>query len=338
MRFRFVRRTSRSAAGLPAGWLAWRPAADLEVRRTALLLVGLALASTAFAQSDVHVWPVQGNLYLLVSPGGNMAVQAGKDGVLLVDTGNGKVTSQILAAIRTISDKPIRYILNTHFHADHTGGNEAMAKAGVTIEGGPGFGAIGVNTGTPQGAHVYAHENVLNRMSAPSGKQSPVPTSFWPTDTYFAGDREVFFNGESVQMIHQPAAHTDGDSIIYFRRSDVVVTGDIFVTTTFPVIDLANGGTIQGEIDGLNRILDLAIPEHEQEGGTYVIPGHGRICDEADVVEYRDMVTIIRDRIRDMKKKNMTLEQVKGSRPARDFDARYGDPATFIEAVYKTLK
>jgi len=301
----------------------------------------LLLATIAAAQpstSNVHVWPVQGNLYLLVSPGGNMAIQAGKDGVLVVDTSNGKFTPQILAAIRTISDKPIRYILNTHFHADHTGGNEAMAKAGVTIEGGPGFGAIGVNTGTPQGAHIYAHENVLNRMSAPSGKQSPVPTSFWPTDTYFVGDREVFFNGESVQMIHQPAAHTDGDSIIYFRRSDVVVTGDIFVTTTFPVIDVAAGGTIQGELDGLNKILDLTIPEHEQEGGTYVISGHGRVCDEADVVEYRDMVTIIRDRIRDMKKKGQTLEQVKASRPTLDFDARFGDPTAFVEAVYKTLK
>ena len=188
------------------------------------------------------------------------------------------------------------------------------------------------------GSTIISHQNVLNRMSAPSGKQSPVPASFWPTDTYFAGDREVFFNGEAVQMIHQPAAHTDGDSIVYFRRSDVVVSGDIFVTTTFPVIDLASGGTIQGEIDGLNKILDLTIPEHEQEGGTYVIPGHGRICDEADVVEYRDMATIIRDRIRGQKKKGMTLDQVKASKPARDFDARYGDATAFVEAVYRTLK
>jgi cyclase len=313
--------------------------------RIALALVGLAglIGAQNFDNVEIHMLPVQGNIYMLVGAGGNITVQVGKQGVLLVDAQHAALSDKIVAAIRKVSDKPIRYVLNTSVDADHTGGNANLAKAGTTIEGGPGFGAIGVNAGIPQGAHVWAHENVLKRMSAPTGSQPSMPFAFWPTDTYFEDSREFFFDGESIQMFHIPAAHTDGDSIVYFRRSDVVSTGDIFVTTSFPVIDLQRGGNVQGVIDGLNRILDLAIPEHEQEGGTYIIPGHGRLCDEADVVEYRDMVTIIRDRVRDMIKKGKTLEQVMEARPTLDYDARYGSKTgawttdMFIEAVYRSL-
>ena len=187
---------------------------------------------------------------------------------------------------------------------------------------------------------MLAHENVLTRMSAPARK---VSEALWPTDTYYPEEKDIYFNGEAVMLYHEPNAHTDGDSIIFFRKSDVVVAGDTLVTTSYPFIDQASGGSIQGEINALNRILDLAVPAHEQEGGTFVIPGHGRICDEADVLEYRDMVTIIRDRIADMVKRTLTLDQVKAAKPTLDYDLQYGSTtgfvttAGFIEAVYKDL-
>ncbi|HEY1240163.1 MAG TPA: MBL fold metallo-hydrolase [Bryobacteraceae bacterium] len=306
-----------------------------------LFPVALAvLAPFASAQSDLDVLQVQGNVYMIAGDGGNVTVQIGDMGVLVVDTGLAPNSDKLIAAIRKLSNKPLQYIVNTHFHPDHTGGNEAVRKAGVTITG---ANVTGNLTDARQGAQIIAHENVLDRMSAPTGKQSPTPPDAWPTDTYITGQKEVYFNGEPVQAIYQPAAHTDGDSIVFFRHSDVVSTGDIFVTTSFPYIDIEHGGSIQGEIDALNRIIDLAIPKHEEEGGTYIIPGHGRICDEFDVVEYRDMVTIIRDRVQAAIKKGMTLEQVKDAGYTKDYDARYdtkngiGGAASFIEAVYKSL-
>src|SRR6185436_10326966 len=160
----------------------------------------------------------------------------------------------------------------------------------------------------------------------------------WPTETFFGDDKEIFFNNEAIQLLHQPSAHTDGDIVVFFRRSDVVSAGDLFLTTSYPVIDTPRGGSIQGLLDGLNRILDIAIPKDKEEGGTYVIPGHGRISDEADVVEYRDMVTIIRDRIQNLIQKGMTLAQVKAARPTLDYDGRYGSPDAFIESVFRDLR
>ena len=174
-------------------------------------------------------------------------------------------------------------------------------------------------------------------MSAPTGQQAPMPFAAWPTETFFSDDKELFFNNEAIQLFYQSAAHTDGDVVAFFRRSDVVSTGDLFVTDGYPSIDRVRGGSIQGVIDGLNRIIDIAIPKDKEEGGTYVIPGHGRLCDEADVVEYRDMVTIVRDRIRDLIRKGMMLAQVKAARPTLDYDGRYGSPDAFIEAVYADL-
>jgi glyoxylase-like metal-dependent hydrolase (beta-lactamase superfamily II) len=270
--------------------------------------------------------------------GGNVTVQVGDDGVLLVDTSVPQVTKQLVEEIRKLSNKPIRYIINTHVHADHVGGNEAIAKMGSTIAGG------NVGVGAGEGAGVIAHENVLTRMSAPTGATPPMPFGAWPTDTFFTAKKELFFNNEAIEIEHQPAAHTDGDSLVFFRRSDVVSTGDLFSTTTYPIVDLARGGNIQGVIAGLNRILDITIPKDKQEGGTYVIPGHGRLCDEADVLEYRDMVTIIRDRVQDLVSKGKTLDQVKAAKPTLDYDGRYGadrgawTTAQFVEAVYQSLK
>jgi cyclase len=301
----------------------------VNAQQPAARTVPAAPPSNWGTSGEINAFHVQGNVYLLVGAGGNIAVQTGDEGVLVVDTGLPQHADKVLAAIRKLSDKPIRYILNTHFHADHTGGNEVIGKAGSTTQGNP--------------TAIISHENVLARMSAPSGKQSPTPTAAWPTDTYVPAEKDIFFNGEPVMLYHAGAAHTDGDSIVFFRRSDVVVAGDVFVTNGYPVIDQANGGSVQGVINGLNRILELTVPAHEQEGGTFVISGHGRVCDEADVLEYRDMVTIVRDRIEDMIKRGLTLDQVKAAKPTLDYDRHYGSDtgawttAMFIEAVYKDL-
>jgi glyoxylase-like metal-dependent hydrolase (beta-lactamase superfamily II) len=191
---------------------------------------------------------------------------------------------------------------------------------------------------------IVAHENVLNRMTAPAAKgETPAATAGAPNDEYFMPSKDFFFNGEAVVVYHEPKAHTDGDSIVFFRRSDVISTGDIFTPDNYPIIDLQRGGSAQGLIDALNHIIELAVPAKYQEGGTYIIPGHGRLCEEADVVEYRDMVTIIRDRMEDMIKKGMTLQQVKAAKPTLDYDTRYGATTgfwttdMFVEAMYKSL-
>jgi cyclase len=311
-----------------------------------VVLMFAAFASAGYAQqnTDVHVLHVQGSVYMLITPDGNIGVQVSNDGVLMVDTGTARMTDQILGAVRQLAkpltNKPLRFIVNTDFHPDHTSGNEKARAMGKTITGGNVAGNI---SDAAEGAAIYAHENVMKRMSAPSGTQAPTPTGAWPTDTYFGDAKELFFNGEALQLFHPKSAHTDADSIVFFRRSDVLLTGDIFTTTNYPVIDLQNGGSLNGVVDALNLILDITIPAEKQEGGTMVIPGHGRLCDEADVVEYRDMVTIIRDRIQDMIKKGMSLEQVKAAKPTRDYDPLYGSTSgswttdMFVEAAYKSL-
>ncbi len=294
------------------------------------------------SKAEVHVLPVQGAIYMLVGAGGNITVQVGSDGVLLVDTGLAQMSDKVLAAVRKLSDGPIRYVIDTHVHADHTGGNEAIAKAGSTIAGGNVVGNIGASAGDQ--AQIIAFQTVLDRMSEPSGGEPAAPQGAWPTETYTTPESKLYFNGEGIVMMHIPAAHTDGDTMVFFRRSDVISAGDIFVTDGYPVVDLARGGNIQGVIAGLNRIIEIAIPADEQEGGTLVIPGHGRLCDVADVVWYQEMVTIIRDRIEDMIHRGLTLAEVKAARPTRDYDPRYGSTEgfwttdQFVEAVYKSLK
>jgi glyoxylase-like metal-dependent hydrolase (beta-lactamase superfamily II) len=310
-------------------------------------LLGLT-AATAYAQSgttetaEVEVLPVQGNVYMLAGDGGNVTIQVGRNGVLLVDTQYAHMTDKILAAIRKLSDQPIRYVINTSVDGDHTGGNDGIARTGALPSDIPLVNTPGATA--KESVQILAHLNVLNRMSVPPKGQAPAPSSAWPTDTYAGNEKELYFNGEGIQMIHIPAAHSDGDTLVYFRRSDVISAGDLFLTTGYPVIDLERGGSLQGVIAGLNRILDLAIPAHHEEGGTYVVPGHGRLCDEFDVLEYRDMVTIVRDRIQAMIRKGMTLDEVKAARPTRDYDPRYGatsgpwTTAMFVEAAYRSLK
>jgi len=303
-------------------------------------IVFSVFVAVAFAQQnqslnnvEVHILPVQGSVYMLVGAGGNITVQVGADGVLIVDTQYAPLSDKILAAIRTLSKAPIRYVVNTTYDADHTGGNEPIRKAGSTIAGGNVAGDI---QDAAEGAQIIAHDNVVIRMADRS-------SGSLPTSTFLGDLKKLFFNGEGIEIIHQPAAHTDGDSIIFFRRSDVISTGDIFTTNSYPVIDLAAGGSIQGVIDGLNRLVDMIIPVYGQEGGTLVIPGHGRLSDFGDVLNCREMTIIIRDRVQDAIKKGMTLEQVKAARPTRDYDPLYGSvpgwtSEMFVEAVYKSLK
>ncbi|HEY3826870.1 MAG TPA: MBL fold metallo-hydrolase [Bryobacteraceae bacterium] len=281
-----------------------------------------------FDNVEEKLLPVQGNVYMLVGAGGNTTVQVGKDGVLVVDTQYAQMAPKIMAAIRTLSPMPIKYIINTHVHGDHTDGNGALVKLG-------GGGAM---------PRIIANDHVLNRMSAkPAPGQAAIPDTNWPNDEYFGASKDFFFNNEAVMVYHMPDAHTDGDSIVFFRKSDVVSTGDIFTPEHYPIIDLQRGGSVQGIIDALNRIIEITVPAKYQEGGTYVIPGHGRLCEEADVVEYRDMVTIIRDRIADLIKKGRTLDQVKSAKPTLDYDTQYGATTgiwttdMFIDAVYKSL-
>jgi glyoxylase-like metal-dependent hydrolase (beta-lactamase superfamily II) len=303
----------------------------------------MVTAATATAQQDfdsveIHALHVRGNVYMLVGAGGNITLQAGEQGVLVVDTMYAPLSDKVLAAIRAISDRPITWIINTHGHPDHVGGNAPISIAGSNIGGGNVQRAIqdsGAN------ARIIAHENVLLDIA---GQDPAIPFEGWPTDTFFTPTKEIFFNGEAIQVIHQPNAHTDGDSLVFFRRTDVLSTGDLYLTTSYPFIDVENGGTYQGIIDALNNILDIAIPADRQEGGTMIIPGHGRLSDEAEVLDYRDMLTIIRDRIQHMVDDGFSLRQVRAAEPTSDYDVRWGIDADFwstdrfIETVYNELR
>jgi cyclase len=298
------------------------------IGRTASFVVTLGAAalgtlSAAKAQSTIETFHVQGNVYMLVGAGPNVAVQIGDEGVLVVDTGTRASREQLLAAIRDLSDKPIRWIINTSSDADHTGGNETISQAGQTVNGNP--------------AAIIAHENVLARMTAENR-----PVTELPLNTFFEDGRDFSFNDEAVFLYHVPSAHTDGDIVVYFRGSDVLVAGDVFVTTSYPVIRGDAGGGIDGFVAGLDKLLDIAVPKYLQEGGTYVIPGHGRIGDEADLLEFRDMAVILRDRIASLVDQGMTLEQIMATKPTLDYDLRYATsawtPAMFVAAVYRNLQ
>ena len=307
----------------------------------------LAQQSVA-AGSDLEVLQIRPGFYMIAGAGGNIAMQIGPIGVVLVDTGSAEASDDVLAAIGMLTDRPIRYIINTSADPDHVGGNETLSKAGLTILGGSRgnasftediASALDLNNGL---ASVFAHEEVLARMSQPSGQ----PSALWPSKVYSGRAYSMALNGDGIQVFHQPNAHSDGDSIVLFRRADVVVSGDIVDIERFPVIDVEAGGSIQGEIEALNNLLDLIVPPFPltwQHAGSYVIPGHGRPLDYSDVEDYRDMVVIMRNVIADMVERGMTLEQIKAADPTKAYRGRYGAATgswttdMFVEAVVHGL-
>jgi glyoxylase-like metal-dependent hydrolase (beta-lactamase superfamily II) len=351
------------------------------VRLATGLAAGLLLASVpaveGFAQrgaapelrSGLDWWPVRKNIWILVGAGTNITASVGPDGVFLVNTGEAQASDRVLAAIDALQTeldsfgfldgrqpehggaetrsrfpvnthappKPIRYIINSNPLPYNVGGNEALAATGITYTGGNVAGTIADSS---EGATVVAHENVLVRMI-----NAEMPFAALPTETYFTSEYKLstFFNDEGIRLVHIPRATTDGDTIVFFRGSDVIAAGDLFNMDTFPVIDVDRGGSINGVLDGLNYMLKLAIPEFRTEGGTMIVPGHGRLADSADVGYYRDMLTIIRDQVQHHIERGMTLEQVIEERPTFGYEGRFGaesGPWTtemFIEAVYRSL-
>jgi len=296
-------------------------------RKLALIVMAAVAAACGYCQSgtgadEIGVLKVQGNVYMLVTANGNIAAQVGDDGILVVNTGTEAAAPKMMAALRKLSDKPILWVVNTDAAPNHIGANEALPRLS--------------GLGPRQQPRVVAYESVLDRVTH---KEAKVPEALWPNDEYFRPSKDFSFNGEAIIVYHVPDAITDGDSIVHFRRSDVLATGDVFTPGLYPVIHTEQGGGIQGEIDALNQILRITVPLKYEEAGTYVIPGRGRLCDEADVVEYRNMVTIVRDRVRDLIGKDKTLDQIKAARPTHDYDTQYdatsGD--AFVEAIYKSL-
>ena len=284
--------------------------------------------------SRVELLPVQGSVFLIsTGKSSNIAAQIDDQGVLLVDSGRPEVSDQVLAQIRTLTSGPIKAIVNTTTDIDHIGGNETLAKTGTPL-----FSLA--FTDEPQ-AQIFAHEQALKQISAPTGRTSAVPHALWPTDTFAGEKQKIFFNHEPIELQHAPG-HTGGDVIVWFRRSDVIAAGDAYSTTSYPRFDRARGGTMQGVLDVLNHVIDIAVAEFNQQGGTRIIPGHGRISNQSDVVEYRDMATIVRDRVRDAMRAGKSLEQIKAAKVTLEYDGLYANPdytgAMFVEAVYNDLK
>jgi cyclase len=312
-----------------------------------MLLASSAILSHAAEpeNGDLDVVRVRPNFYMIAGAGGNIGVQIGSDGVVLVNAGTANASDRVLAALRKLTTLPIRYVIDTNAEADFVGGNAKVAKAGQTIFtntlGNPALSAAMTNGGA---AAILAHNSILDRMSAPSGKTSPYPADALPTEAFYPKRQTLRMNDEGIEVLYQPAAHSDADSFVFFRGSDVVVAGDVLDTNRFPVIDIANGGSIQGEIDALNKLIELAIPPTPfiyKGVGTYVIPGHGRLCEQMDVVDYRDMVVVVRDVIADMIKQGMTLDQIKAASPAKPYETQYGteegSTSAFVTAIYKGL-
>ena len=296
-------------------------------------------------RDQLAVIPVQDRIYLIGGAGSNIAVQVSNEGTVLVDTGDAAAADKVIAEIKKLQIRPVRWIINTNADLNHTGGNGIIAKTGVASIAPGGVAAPGGGGGAffGNGARLIAFEKVMNRMSAPTGQRASRDVADWPTDTFFTPRNNFWFGGEPIEMWHVPAAHSDGDVIVFFRKSDVIVAGDVIAADRYPYIDATTGGSMQGMIDGLNRIVATAVPQYNQQGGTRIIPGHGRVLNQSDVVEYRDMATIIRDRIAQLAKAGKTLAQVKAMHPTLDYDGVYGSttgPWTtdmFIEAVYKEV-
>jgi len=282
---------------------------------------------------------IRPNVFVIFGAGANITAHVGDDGIVVVDSGTAAMADKVVETVRRLSARPIRYIVNTSADADHVGGNAALARAGRSI--------MEDNFTEEDRAAIVAHENVLLRLSAPGGGAQPADSDLWPTETFTSRFRSLYVNDDAVQIIRQLGAHSDGDVLVHFRRADVIVTGDILDLRHFPVIDAARGGSIQGELDALNRLLDLTVPAMPhvlKPGRTLLVPGHGRVADYAELVEYRDMLTVVRNIVADLVKKGMSLDEVRKANPTAGYRARWGretGPWTtdrFVEAVYNGVK
>lgn len=301
------------------------------------------------ARDELEVIKIRPNFYMIAGAGGNIALQTGKDGTVLINAGSASEADRVVATIKMVTDQPVRYIVNTSADSDFVGGNARVAHAGRNVLATgpePVGGEFERNMSFNYAATIFAAEQVLFRMSAHTRQKAPFPEDAWPVEIFSERRRDLYFNGEGLQIYHEPKAHSDGDSVVLFRASDVVAAGDIIDATRFPVIDLARGGSIQGEIDALNHIIELSVrplPFVFEEGGTNIVPGHGRVYNRRDVVEYRDMVLTIRDIVQDMIERGMTLAQIKEASPAKAYEREYGaktgpwTTSEFIEAVYQGL-
>ena len=323
----------------------------------AALLVTATCVTTAEAQArrgavrsptvpvdDVRTLQVRPNIYMVSGSGANVTVQVGKHGVLLVDAPSRSKVSEAVAEIATLTPSPIRYVISTSATREHIEGNDAITTLTQTAVAGPSRPNTApsvVLLGSAQGMTILAHENVLNRLTRAIDTDDAVPRGVLPTSTYFEPTKDFSFNGEPIVVHHMPNAHSDGDSIVFFRSSDVISTGDVFTPDRYPAIDRARGGSVQGVLAALNTILAMTVPEAFAEGGTKVIPGHGRLSEETDVAEYRDMVFIVTERIRDLIARGHSLAEVQAARPTLDYDLEYPSsavtPAMFVEAVYASL-
>ena len=368
---RFVAQVAGTLGGAPARRVFLAAMAATAALSTALVTDEAHAQRSRGAETsgELHWWPVRGNIWMLVGAGANITASVGPDGVFLVNAGEAEASDRVLAALDDLQSqlnafgfldvrsperggaetrsrfpvnthappKPIRYIVNTNALEHNVGGNETLAASGVTYTGGNVAGTIADSS---VGAAVLAHENVLIRMV---GRQ--LGFDALPTETFFVREYKLstFFNDEGIRIVHFPNATTDGDAMVYFRGSDVIAAGDVFNMETFPIIDVDQGGHIDGVLDGLNYILNLAIPEFRTEGGTMIVPARGRLADSADVGYYRDMLTIIRDQVRHLIDQGMTLQQVMAERPTFGYEGRFGAETgawtteMFIEAVYRSL-
>jgi glyoxylase-like metal-dependent hydrolase (beta-lactamase superfamily II) len=297
-----------------------------------------------FSNGDVHVLPVQGNIYMIVAGKVNVVAQVGDDGILLVDTGTKELAGKLTETLRLRFDnRPIRYIINTSVNSEHTGGNETVVKYNRTRNAPPGTapeaggGGGGGGGGGANAIRVIAHEMTLNRMNGSVAGETEAPPDALPTSAFIGEKKKIYFNGEPIEIIANPRGTSDGDVMVFFRGSDVIASGDLFRTDSYPVIDVKRGGTVQGVLDGLNRILDITVPEFNEQGGTRVIPGHGRLCNESDVDDYRNWMTIINYRVQDFVKAGKTLDQIKAAKPTLDFDGVFGNGTAYLEAAYNDL-
>ena len=273
-----------------------------------LFLSSLTLASSVFAQQDfssVEIIPryVAGSVYYLEGRGGNIGLSIGEDGIIMIDDQFAPLTEKIVAAIRSLSDGEIRFLINTHVHGDHTGGNENLGNMGVLI---------------------LARDEIRVRLA------QQAPAAALPVLTY-SDAITIHLNGEEVYAFPVPPAHTDGDTFIHFKDSDVVHTGDVFRTTAFPVIDTNNGGTLKGTLEALGRLIGVAGPN------TKILPGHGVVSNREDVTGFRDMVLDVSGQVEELLARNMSYEQVAAADPTAAYNAQYGDPDRFLRALYTEL-